>query len=356
MQSIQNVFDRMGSNFLVAAFVPSLAFIISAMIVFRPIIPDSLYNTLLGQDNNFFQGAIALFIFSGIIGFTLTSLNIFILKIFEGYILIWRIPFFRQSEVRRSRRLKQRIYRIQQMIRRLETVDHPRIKKRLSALRSKEYELLAEYQYSFPLQTDQILPTPFGNILRASEVYAGDRYGIDAVPLYPRLIHSIPESYQKRLDQSLDQLSFLVNCAVLSIGFAFLCFCGAIYTQLYVFISEKALPNFSSFLLIDSGKNEIYQRAGIFYLLIGIPIGLVAAIIFQRATLVNVAIYGDLIRSIFDLFRFDLLKLFRLELPNNSTEEGQIWNKLSSFLIFGRQKNPMVNFDYHHDKDKGETS
>jgi hypothetical protein len=327
----------MGSNFIVASFIPSLAFVISIVILFQPTSPN-LIDLITDEKNPILYGSILLFISSGIIGFTLTSLNTFILKVFEGYILIWRIPFLKQREIKKAKRLLMKQYLIRMKITRLEKTQNVRFEKFIEGLKTKEYELKADYQYTFPNDRSQLLPTEFGNILKAAENYAGERYGIDAVPLFTRLIHVVPENFQKRIDQSLDQLSFLVNCAVLATIFGLI--------SLIAGLTELSAPLLDS-TPIDSRKTFVYFSS--------VCISLVVAKIFQRASLVNVSNYGELIRSVFDLFRFELLKQLKIDLPENSSLEKITWKKISDFITLGEKDGKSIELTYHH-TDKTESS
>lgn len=344
MQSIQSFYERMGSNFLVAAFIPSLAFVTCSMFFFSPILPNSL-NEFLQSENPLLRGSIVLLLFSIIIGFTLTSLNIFIIKVFEGYILIWRIPYLRRSEKKKVALLKKKIYFTVNLIKKLEESNNPRFRSRIDHLKTVEYELKAQYQNSFPNYESQILPTEFGNLLRAAETYAGERYGIDSVPIYPRLVHVVPESFQKKFDQSQDQLSFLLNCALLSVIFAFfsLVSFGLVLIDTYPNQKIDLINN------VDNNKFMLIYILGFFF-------GLLIAKTFQRASLVNVVIYGDLIRSVFDLFRFDLLRQLKIKLPDNSSNEARIWEDLSMFIVLGRRNCPNLEFYYDHEAESKQSS
>ncbi len=59
--------------------------------------------------------------------------------------------------------------------------------------------------------------------------------------------------------------------------------------------------------------------------------------------------YARLIRTGFDLYRFELLSKFRLELPDNLDDEMDQWRAISQFLISAKDLGE-VNFSYLHPK------
>lgn len=69
----------------------------------------------------------------------------------------------------------------------------------------------------FPDAKYLILPTSFGNIFRAFEVYARVMYGLDAIPGWFRLLAVIPKEYRALIDSARARVDFCVNFAFLSL-------------------------------------------------------------------------------------------------------------------------------------------
>ncbi|HKZ86110.1 MAG TPA: hypothetical protein VJ793_20950 [Anaerolineae bacterium] len=71
---MQGLIDKFSSNFIVAAFIPSLAFVTAAQFLFWPIIPQTILSRL--TDILTFasgQGLLPVLILAAVVGFTLSS-------------------------------------------------------------------------------------------------------------------------------------------------------------------------------------------------------------------------------------------------------------------------------------------
>jgi hypothetical protein len=93
MNAFTNYLEKLGSNFIVSAMVPSLTLVVASLLVFDPILN---IGTIFKDPQDVYQlvgfGPIILIV-TIIIGFTLTSLNTYILKMFEGYVIPLPIRF-----------------------------------------------------------------------------------------------------------------------------------------------------------------------------------------------------------------------------------------------------------------------
>lgn len=327
MNAFTNYLEKMGSNFLVASMVPSLGLVVACILVFDPILNLSV---LFKDQQGIYQligFALLLAIPTIIIGFTLTALNTYLLKLFEGYVFLHRLPSLRNSHLRKATRL---IIRRKTLEKRINVLK--RYKKKterrdglLTILKNKYYSVTALYDQSYPPNVEDILPTQFGNILKAAELYPGTRYGIDAVQFWPRLIHVIPTSYKQSIDESRNELSFLVNMSTLSVVFYLLCL-FAIFYNFAVPALRSPVPSFE-IVSIENSFRYIFS-------------GLIAMFFnwfFNKASLFSVGEFGAMIRSSYDLFRLDLLEQFRLKLPKGSIEEFYIWKNLGEFISLGQK-------------------
>jgi hypothetical protein len=326
VNTFTNYLEKFGSNFLVSAMIPSLGLVTACMVVFDPILHIS---AAFQTENGIYSYlGIGLLVTAPtvIIGFTLTALNTFILKLFEGYVFFHHFDFMRNIQEKRAHKLiteRDAIrndieYLIKKKRRSIEEEFH------LETLKSRYDAVVSKYDHMYPPLSAGIMPTKFGNILKASEAYSGTRYGIDAVEFWPRLLHVIPPSYRQSIDEVRNELSFLVNMSALSIVFYLLCV-TAILTNASGFPDWEGVLETSVRYIVAAG------------------LALVSNWFFNRAAIFSVTDFGMMIRSAYDLFRFDLLEQFRLKQPKNSAEEFQIWSNLGELMILGQE-----SLDFKH--------
>ena len=344
MQQLANYLERFGNTFLVASLVPSLAFVSTLLFIFDPIFPASVRNRFYGTQNPLLQSGLGIVLVTIILGFTLTSLNTFIFKVFEGYVLLNRFPFLTRKQVRKARALKSQIESVSKLIAKLEKINSPSIEKRLIKLRDLKHNLLVTYDETFPLSESEVLPTSFGNIFKAAETYSLSRYGIDGVPIWPRLIQVIPDRYMAFIDKDANQLSFLMNCAILSFLVGLLSIIAGGY-QFFLSYYVKVGNSFFYFNPVNLSP-EIYRERSFLYW-IGSISAIVVSLVFVRASLLILKDYGNLIRSAYDLFRKDLLIQLNYGLPSSTTYEYDHWGAICEFMTLGNPNDDLV-LDYHY--------
>ena len=56
--------------------------------------------------------------------------------------------------------------------------------------------------------------------------------------------------------------------------------------------------------------------------------------------------FGNMIRSAYDLFRFELLDTLKLEKPKTRADEIIQWDKISTFIAIGDPKRGKLKRDY----------
>jgi hypothetical protein len=324
VNDFKDYLDKFGSNFLVAAMIPSLGLVIACLVVFDPILRVSAAFQIKNGIYSVLGIGVLVLVPTVLVGFTLTALNTFILKFYEGYVLLHRFRFMRSYQEKQAAKLlgecdllKVEIKKLKRKRKRTPTEDLT-----LEALQDAYYAKVTEYDKQYPPPHVEFMPTRFGNILKASEAYSGTRYGIDAVQFWPRLWHVIPPSYQQTIEEARNELSFLVNMSALSLLF-------------YGFCVLAILANAPSPLSpIPPDWAKIFDNSVRYILAAGLA--LTTNWFFNRAAIFSVGDFGFMIRSAYDLFRLDLLEQFRLKHPKNSIEEFKIWRNLGQLIALGQ--------------------
>lgn len=343
---LQNAIQKMGSNFLVAAFIPAMAFVVCAYVVFQPLLPNILkYESELP----FIEKGVILLLLATILGFTLYTIGIYVYKAFEGYVFVLgekgnlRRLFLRKHKTlfKKAALQKQSTEKELEVTNRKlqELINHPTIgqwyNKRLTRLIRKrqnlaeiKYRLSYYLDHNYPSSLSAVMPTRFGNLLRAAEMYP-KRYGIDAVPLWSKLVSSLPadDAMMEKINEANNQCQFLLNGSLLGAIFSILCLIAASIEGL-IWWTDKS---------INYGNGNL----AVFYILLAI-LSLIVARFFYEASLYNVGQFGEMIRATYDLHRFQLLEAMHLELPPTLKDEKEIWLKLSHFVT--------GNMDYQPDE------
>jgi hypothetical protein len=245
-------------------------------------------------------------------------LQVPISRLFEGY---WQsIPVLRSVMSRKKNYYRKQFLRYFNILDTLEETipsleqelqkDKQPSPQKLSDLetqKAKFNELSEKLTREFPPPRfqQQIMPTRLGNIYKAAELYSLDRYGIDSVVFWPRLLEVLPQTFLERLQETKIAVDTLLLFSLLCIVF-----------------SVTAVPY------------ALFYKVGFTLLVIcalGIPLGW----LLYWAALLPAGVYAELIRVAYDLYRRDLIHKFGLQLPSSLMEERKLWEELSSFILLG---------------------
>jgi hypothetical protein len=172
-----------------------------------------------------------------------------------------------------------------------------------SESRMKRDAIMKELSDQFPDQKKWLLPTAFGNTLRAFEVYPRVMYGIESIDGWSRLIAVIPEDFRILIDNAKAQVDFWVNIGVVG---------------LLLFVEYLSIA---------------YYVKSVNSLWILIIILLMILIAPWRARRVAVE-WGDMVKAAFDIYRFKLIAALGIDEPRNRDEEREIWTKYSQAVIY----------------------
>lgn len=155
----------------------------------------------------------------------------------------------------------------------------------------------------YPDDVKWVLPGPFGNRMRAAEVYPRVVYGLDAVPIWPRLQALLPADFRDLLNSAKAQLDFCVNVAAAGI------LAGASYAVLCTYFERFPgwLPILAALATLAAGYVLAVQSAK--------P-------------------YGLYVRAAFDLYRGELAVQLGLSIPESPADERKMWKLISQMIIY----------------------
>jgi hypothetical protein len=206
-----------------------------------------------------------------------------VIKLAEGY----TPAFLDDLRVRLSRRWYAKIQKKMETLQSL--VNAPNQTDRI-----RKNRLDAEIAH-LPLDESHAMPTLLGNLLRASEDYPRVRYGLDAMVCWPRLYPLLSDTLRQSIDSARGKL------------------------------------NESARLLTWSILFWIWLVWSWWWALLSLPIAWIA----YRGMISAVGVYGDLLRTAFDLHRFDLYQSLRWDLPPGPENEKIHGEELTVYLFRG---------------------
>lgn len=167
----------------------------------------------------------------------------------------------------------------------------------------------------YPTEIDQVMPTMLGNILRNAEDAAGDRYGLDATTLYPRMYPSVSKPLLDAIARQLDIIALTASLCV-------------------------------SFLVSAVATLPILARLDLWSM---IPVALlILGAVSYRGAMQAAEGHGVLFATSFDLHRFDLLRALHHALPSTVQDEQALYQVLTAFLQ-GRQPPDDAMAAHHYD-------
>jgi hypothetical protein len=242
---------------------------------------------------------LAALIFVGASGIVVGRLTAPFLTLMEGY---WPSPLAPARE-RLVRRLTKRRDTVDAQYQKLaDLIDANDATPEQRAAYARVTSQLRRWPDSSPL-----LPTRLGNFLLASETHPTDKYGLDAVRLWPHLWLLMPDPTRAAVGTARESLDRAVSACVwglLFIGFAPL--------------SLWAIPA-------------------------GLGVAVASAWLWAPA---RAAVFADLVEASFDLHRLELYRQLRWPLPTNPADEREAGAQLTEYLVRGLSK-PSPTFTDH---------
>jgi hypothetical protein len=97
----------------------------------------------------------------------------------------------------------------------------------------------------YPLDDSQIVPTRFGNAIRAFETYGKTRFNMDSQTLWHELLAVAPKYIQTEIDSTRSSVDFFVALLYLSIIFGFACWTLAAIEHFQLSLLLLSVPAFA---------------------------------------------------------------------------------------------------------------
>lgn len=216
-----------------------------------------------------------------------------VLRFLEGYWPRWLAPLRRRLVARERYRAEEDANALQSLA---AAVLPPADPKSATEEQLSTFARLDQRCRCRPSAPNRLQPTRIGNILRAAETWPRDKYGLDAVVVWPRLWLVLPDATRQELVAARASLDAAVAGAVWGVLFC-------------AFTAWAPLA-----------------------LIIGLAVTTAAVTLWVP---VRAAVFGDLVEASYDLFRTAVYQQLRWPLPNSPQQEHDQGERVSTYLWRG---------------------
>lgn len=162
---------------------------------------------------------------------------------------------------------------------------------------------LREAVQFYPDESEHVLPTRLGNVMRAFEVYSRVVYGLESVQGWNRLQLLLPKQVAEQVRDSRAMLDFIVSILALSVAILIV----------YATVAWRA--------------HALPVKV--------IPLAATLSVALAWSYLPTAAIqWGETVKSVFDMQRHRLAGDLGLEVPLDPAEEAKMWRGVSLMMIY----------------------
>jgi len=177
------------------------------------------------------------------------------------------------------------------------------LKSLIGQLEQDRLAVYEEWSVAFPARLSWVRPTQLGNHLRAAETYSFLRYNLGATAIWPRLRETLPEKFAGRLGEAKMNMDLMLVLTTLALIF------GITWGVIFLIVPNDWLAALITFLVSLGIARVAYLNAA-----------------------ESALSYGELFKSAFDLYRWDVLKALHLDLPADLESEKKLWDEIGGLL------------------------
>jgi hypothetical protein len=235
-------------------------------------------------------------------------------RFLEGY--LWPVSKLKPLKERQDRRRRA----ISEQLAVLDHADDPDQR----ALADRLARRLVE---EFPPLNQAVMPTSFGNVIRAFESYPLVTYGVDGVPAWTRLASVVPEEFAAGLEDARAQVNFLVNLLYLMIPFGVAALCRAAAETPWPLVWRAA------------AHGDILDWRPSAAAIAGAAL-VVGAWPTYRFAVTRAAAWGDVVKAAFDCYLPALVTQLGYALPATDGERRALWVELNALFVYWQPLNP----------------
>ncbi|HEY7163751.1 MAG TPA: hypothetical protein VIB79_04260 [Candidatus Binatia bacterium] len=303
---VEEINKLFGRDFVIAYFVPSLAFILTTMAYLHLTNRPVSWLTIDPKDPLKDSTFIALITLA--VSFCLMSINRLVIRTLEGYWIFdlgRSVAFFQRA---RFRLLHSRIEKLTAEALRCQRENRVFTKRRL------RNRLMQRAAQRFPSQEEQVLCTSFGNTFKAFEDYPRVMYGFESIQGWSRLNSIVPKEFRETLASTRALTDFWANLWFLSL----------------VFLVQYLLLQVFFFGQLPGWRNLFFDRPGVWFLYGAMVVVMVAC--WQAR--VAAQQWGEWVKASFDVFLPVLCAKLGYKRPPEIEAERDFWKKVSEAMIY----------------------
>jgi hypothetical protein len=188
-----------------------------------------------------------------------------------------------------------------------------------------------DFNMRFPRQPDHVLPTRFGNVIRAFETYPYRVYGADSIPVWLRLQGSMPKDFTALIADTRAQVDFFLNILVLS---CLLGIVAVVRAVLNIAIWQYCTSNGLAGLMTCNAHawHDVHLRYE--FVVVALIAFALARLCYELAIARAVA-WGGMVKSAFDLYLPDLARQLGYALPATDARRRDFWDAVNSLFLYG---------------------
>jgi hypothetical protein len=323
LSSLSKLADR---NFVVGFFLPALLALVASAWAFPGVEALAPLRTLSATGKSLTDLVyLALVVWAAAL--VLAMANHTLYRLLEGYLppMSWLWPLYAWHRWR-FRRLRSKLDEVDGERAKL-AAQVPRSEKekaaqaaRSMALARRAGRLFTKSLTRYPTFEAEVLPTKFGNAVKAFEVYPRQAYGADSIPIWPRLASVGPQDFAGHIAEARANVDCFVNLAVLSFALALIALGHVAAQNAWGLLPSGNRLTFSS---VEAFAETAPGRSAAVALC-----GLIFFFVFYHWATARVGIWGELVKSAFDCYLPALAKQLGYELPESEADRRLFWGEV----------------------------
>lgn len=322
ISSVSSLFDK---NFVIGFLLPALVATVAAAFAFPELdILKPLTNLQL-KDKDF--GDLTYLVLGvSVFALLLMAGNYAIYRALEGYTppLRW-MPWLRAGQVRAFAKLKSRHDTLMAEWR--AAADNGRTFS--EAEQAEVSRLKYRWVRCFPASEAELLPTRFGNVLKAFEVYPREVHGADSIALWPRLLSVVPKDYLTLIDEAHAQVDCFVNLTVLA---------AAVFLVALAQLGGDAAEAGRQ-ILAGHGWTGFANAFDPRHLVVTV-LSLAASMAAYRWATGLAINWGETVKGAFDCYLPALAQQFGYALPAKEAQRRAFWVEINALLTYQQPLSP----------------